>query len=146
MEYGVTVYFDSETVSQLNEKGFTLISFISSASNSSASAFPLCCGLVDEFLSSLKITFNDNFFAYVSSSPLLDGEEIYIEQPPPSQAELSLATASISSSHPIQAELSLATASISSSYPIQLGQTFTLNSDLTVTITSNKTNQYSDKK
>ncbi|GBF81819.1 hypothetical protein [Aphanothece sacrum] len=120
MEYRITVEFDSATVSILNENKYRLIYFISSSSINSCSAIPLCYGVVDRFLTSLEITFKDNLFAYVSSSPLVDQQEIYISQTP---------------TKPLSADI--VTTAISSSCPISLGQTLNLNSDLTVNITTN---------
>jgi len=126
MEYNIIVNLASQTVAELNTDKYSLVYFTSSSSNLASSAFPLCYGLVNRFLTSLKITVKDKLFAYVSDSPLGDKKNIYIEQ---LQLLESLATK----------RLQKRGARISTSHLIKLGKTFTLNSDLTVEITENST-------
>lgn len=81
MKNSVIINFSQETVEALNKQHYTLCCFLGSKTENASLFAPLCWSITKGFLQSILIEWEGDICAYLSSSDIIENEEIYIPQP-----------------------------------------------------------------
>jgi hypothetical protein len=83
---------NNKTRDSLNQNKFSLCVFLAIQSPNQGS--PLCWNVVNSFLNSLQISWDDLYVSYISTSEIKQGSTIFIAQPQDSTANRSLVSSS----------------------------------------------------
>jgi hypothetical protein len=82
MNYNTIINFDQKTVETLNRDNYSLCAYLACESLVYKGGSVLCWNVIKkDFLNSLKISWNEKYCAYISTSDICDGCNIYIPQP-----------------------------------------------------------------